>query len=36
VPKIAIGVWDELSGTESFIHKRVLVGKEAKKQSKRG
>lgn len=26
VPKIAVGVWDELSGTESFIHKSLLVG----------
>jgi VWFA-related protein len=26
-PRIAIGVWDELSGTESFVHKRVLVEK---------
>ena len=24
-PKVAVGVWDELSGNESFIHKRVLV-----------
>ena len=27
-PKIAVGVWDELSGVESFIHKSVLVGKD--------
>ncbi len=26
VPKIAVGVWDELSGTESFVHKSLLVG----------
>jgi len=26
VPKVAVGVWDELSGTESFIHKSLLVG----------
>jgi len=26
-PKIAVGVWDELSGTESFVHKRVQVEK---------
>ncbi len=25
-PKIVIGVWDELSGTESFVGQRVLVG----------
>lgn len=24
-PRVAVGVWDELSGTESFIHKEVLV-----------
>ncbi len=24
-PKVAVGVWDELSGAESFVHKRVLV-----------
>ncbi len=24
-PKVAVGVWDELSGSESFVHKRVLV-----------
>jgi VWFA-related protein len=24
-PKVAVGVWDELSGTESYVHKRVLV-----------
>ena len=26
-PKVAVGVWDELSGTESYIHKSVRVGK---------
>ena len=26
VPRVAIGVWDELSGTESFVHKSVAVG----------
>ncbi len=36
VPKVAVGVWDELSGTESFVHKRVLVGEEGKKKSRRG
>ena len=37
VPKVAIGVWDELSGSESFVHKRVLVGKDkSKKKSGRG
>ena len=25
-PKVAVGVWDELSGTESYIHKSLLVG----------
>ena len=30
VPKIAVGVWDELSGDESFVHKSVLVGKPPK------
>jgi len=24
-PRVAIGVWDELSGVESFVHKEVLV-----------
>ncbi len=24
---VAVGVWDELSGTESFVHKDLLVGK---------
>ena len=32
-PKVAVGVWDELSGTESFVHKSVLVGE---KKSKKG
>ncbi len=27
VPTVAVGVWDELSGTESFMHKSLLVGK---------
>ncbi len=26
MPKVAVGVWDELSGTESFVHKSLLVG----------
>jgi VWFA-related protein len=26
VPKVAVGVWDELSGTESFVHKSLLIG----------
>lgn len=26
-PRVAVGVWDELSGTESFVHKEVLVEK---------
>lgn len=25
-PKIAVGIWDELSGTESYVHQKVLVG----------
>jgi len=25
-PKVAVGIWDELSGTESYVHKKVLVG----------
>ncbi len=33
VPKVAVGVWDELSGTESFVHKSLLIG-EAKKPKK--
>jgi VWFA-related protein len=28
-PTVAIGVWDELSGTDSFVHKQVLVGQSA-------
>lgn len=37
-PKVAIGVWDELSGTESFVHKRVLLENDAGKphRSRRG
>ena len=31
-PKVAVGVWDELSGTQSFIHKRVLLEEENKKR----
>ena len=26
LPKIAVGVWDEVSGTDSFVHKQVRVG----------
>jgi hypothetical protein len=26
-PRVAVGVWDEISGTESFVHKEVLVEK---------
>ena len=29
--KIAVGVWDELSGTESFTHQTVVVGKAKKR-----
>jgi VWFA-related protein len=28
-PTIAIGVWDEISGTDSFVHKQVLVGRDS-------
>jgi len=28
-PTVAVGVWDELSGTESFVHKKVLLSKRA-------
>jgi len=34
-PKLAVAVWDELSGTESYVSTRVLVGKE-KKRGRRG
>jgi VWFA-related protein len=34
-PKIAVAVWDELSGTQSFVLQRVLVG-EAKKRGRDG
>jgi VWFA-related protein len=30
-PRVAIGVWDELSGVESFIHKQVRVEKERRR-----
>lgn len=33
-PKIAVAVWDELSGVESFVHKRVLVGDKSRKDRK--
>lgn len=33
--KVAIGVWDEVSGTESFVHKSVRVGKKGKKNKKK-
>ncbi len=26
LPKVAVGVWDELSGTDAFVHKHVQVG----------
>ena len=36
-PRIAVGVWDELSGVESFVHTRVLVEKPgASKGRKKG
>jgi VWFA-related protein len=28
LPKVAVGVWDELSGVDSFVHKQVRVGRE--------
>ncbi len=34
-PKIVVGVWDELSGTESFVQKRVLVGEEKGRKKKK-
>ncbi len=30
VPRVAVGVWDELSGTESFVHKSLRVGEKKK------
>ena len=30
-PKVAIGVWDELSGVESFIHKEVKIDKQRRR-----
>jgi hypothetical protein len=35
-PKIVVGVWDELSGIESFIGQRVLVGPEKKTKGRGG
>ncbi len=35
IPKVAIGVWDEVSGLESFVHRSVQVGKQKKKKKKR-
>ena len=35
-PKVAIGVWDELSGVESFVHKRVLLEEENDRRRRRG
>lgn len=31
-PKVAVGVWDEISGVESFILKRVLVGPDDRRR----
>lgn len=31
-PKIAVGVWDEVSGAESFVFEHVLVGQERRPQ----
>lgn len=33
--KVAVGVWDEVSGAETFVNKRVEIGK-AKKKGRRG
>jgi VWFA-related protein len=35
-PVIAVGVWDELSGAESFVQKRALVGEAARQEARRG
>ncbi len=35
LPTIAVGVWDELSGLESFVHKEVRVGPKPKKKKDR-
>ncbi len=35
-PKVAVAVWDELSGVESFVHKRVLVGDPGRGKKGRG
>lgn len=32
LPTIAVGVWDELSGEESYVHKEVRVGPKPKKK----
>lgn len=34
-PVIAVGVWDEISGTESFVQKQVLIGEEVR-EARRG
>lgn len=35
IPKVALGVWDEVSGLESFVHKSVQVGKPKKEKKKK-
>ena len=35
IPKVALGVWDEVSGLESFVHKSVQVGKAKKNKKKK-
>lgn len=35
-PKVAVGVWDELSGVESFVHKKVLLDKRGDRRAKAG
>ena len=35
-PTVAVGVWDELSGVESFVHQRARVGKRKKDKARGG
>ena len=35
-PTVAVGVWDELSGVESFVHKKVLIEKNGRRVASRG
>lgn len=34
-PKLAVGVWDELSGVESFVHQRVLVESDKAREKRK-